>query len=416
MGKLLIAASLIIIDEISMLQGCLLHSIDELLRKLTNSTSLFGGKCIIVTGDFKQVCPVIPGANKEQLIAMSSVSTSLWPHFTPYSLTQQFRISNNDHIQWVTKLGYGIDVQDNIHDGPWHVSFPPWIQCCGLEREEIFKVIDTTFGPIYGDPIAMASNQIICFTHEIANEHNEYLADHACTQMHSLKITLTAINTAVKVSSDIASAMATPEFIDSVDLHNLPPTKLVLFEGCIVALHRNIDVTRGLTNGAKLIVKKINLYMLRVQIISNGLIADLPCMKLSGKASNGIEFERLQFPIKLAYAITSNRSQGQTYSKKVIIDCRSPSFAHGQLYIACTRTTESNNTSVIGAPNSQTIAVTYQDLIARSHDKYPQNVQQHLIREDSAVFSISSAESEQALHPPEQDDYSDDSSTENLDD
>jgi hypothetical protein len=138
-------------------------------------------------------------------------------------------------------------------------------------------------------------------------------------------------------------------------------------------------------------------------------------MKLSGKASNGIEFEQLQFSVKLAYAITSNRSQGQMCSNKVFVNYSSPSFAHGQLYVACTRATDSTNISVIGAANSQMVAVTYQELITRSHDQYPGNIQGSMTQVDSAFFSIASAESEQHPRPPDDDDYSDDSSTELLD-
>jgi len=139
-------------------------------------------------------------------------------------------------------------------------------------------------------------------------------------------------------------------------------------------------------------------------------------MKLTGKASNGIEFERVQFPVKLAYAITSNRSQGQTFSNKVIIDCRSPSFAHGQLYVACTRATDPNNIIVIGAETRQAIAVTYQELIIRSHDEYQPNLQTPIITVDSAHFSVLPEEIEHPLRPPEFDDYSDDSSIQTLDD
>jgi ATP-dependent DNA helicase PIF1 len=253
----------------------------------------------------------------------------------------------------------------------------------------------------------MAANQIICFTHETANQHNEYLADRSATTMNSPIRTLKAINSAVKVTSDIASAMATPEFIDAVDLHSLPPTHLKLFEGCIVALHRNIDVTRGLTNGAKLIVLKIGIYIIRVRVVSNGKVADIPRLKLSAKASNGIEFERLQFPVKLAYAITSNRSQGQTFTNKVIIDCRSPSFAHGQLYVACTRATDPNNIIVIGAPAQQAIAVTYQELIVRSYDVYQNAVQNTIVRATSPALSLPPEDEIQPPHPPDIDDYSD---------
>lgn len=49
-------------------------------------------------------------------------------------------------------------------------------------------------------------------------------------------------------------------------------------------------------------------------------------------------FKRRQFPIKLAFAMTINKSQGQSV-KHVGIDLRIPVFSHGQLYVALSRTT-----------------------------------------------------------------------------
>ena len=45
---------------------------------------------------------------------------------------------------------------------------------------------------------------------------------------------------------------------------------------------------------------------------------------------------RRQFPVKPAFATTVNKSQGQTL-KYVGIRLRTPTFTHGQLYVACFR-------------------------------------------------------------------------------
>jgi ATP-dependent exoDNAse (exonuclease V) alpha subunit len=47
---------------------------------------------------------------------------------------------------------------------------------------------------------------------------------------------------------------------------------------------------------------------------------------------------RLQFPVKLAFALTINKSQGQSLDI-VGIDLSSDVFGHGQLYVALSRTT-----------------------------------------------------------------------------
>lgn len=47
-------------------------------------------------------------------------------------------------------------------------------------------------------------------------------------------------------------------------------------------------------------------------------------------------FKRRQFPIKLAFAMTINKAQGQTFSN-IAIDLRKDVFTHGQLYVAISR-------------------------------------------------------------------------------
>ena len=48
------------------------------------------------------------------------------------------------------------------------------------------------------------------------------------------------------------------------------------------------------------------------------------------------EFKRLQFPIRLAFAMTINKSQGQSL-KVCGLNLEHSCFSHGQLYVACSR-------------------------------------------------------------------------------
>ena len=58
---------------------------------------------------------------------------------------------------------------------------------------------------------------------------------------------------------------------------------------------------------------------------------------------------RMQFPLRLAYAVTINKSQGQSYDWVLVvltIQC----FAHGQAYVALSRSRYCDQTAIYGCP------------------------------------------------------------------
>ena len=64
----------------------------------------------------------------------------------------------------------------------------------------------------------------------------------------------------------------------------------------------------------------------------------IPRMPLIPSDTNlPFEFQRIQFPIRPAFAITFNKSQGQTLDFVSIWLGESHVFTHGQLYVALSR-------------------------------------------------------------------------------
>ena len=61
---------------------------------------------------------------------------------------------------------------------------------------------------------------------------------------------------------------------------------------------------------------------------------------------NAFKFTRKQFPVKLCFSMTINKSQGQSV-KHVGLDFRTPVFTHGQFYVAMSRVTSVLNIKVI---------------------------------------------------------------------
>ena len=72
---------------------------------------------------------------------------------------------------------------------------------------------------------------------------------------------------------------------------------------------------------------------------------------------------RRQFPVRLAYALTINKSQGQTF-ERVGIYIQRPIFAHGQLYVALSRCVSRENIKICITKEKKIRNIVYKEIIS----------------------------------------------------
>ena len=164
------------------------------------------------------------------------------------------------------------------------------------------------------------------------------------------------------------------DFLHTLTPNGLPPHILTLKPNCPIMLLRNIDPPEGLSNGTRLICRNLDENVIDAEIAvgqHQGKIMFLPRIPLQPSEADKypIAFQRKQFPVRLCFAMTINKAQGQTLDF-VGLYLPNPVFSHGQLYVALSRATNAESIKILVKPTNDdestydcTANIVYQELL-----------------------------------------------------
>jgi ATP-dependent DNA helicase PIF1 len=347
LAELIEAASLIIWDEAFMTHRNAFEALDRSLRdllSLKSTTIPFGGKVIVLGGDPKQILPVIEGGNRAQIINAAITNSPLWNSVTILHLTQNMRLHStdltdsektkladfsawilnigNDNIPAIQKLG---EMEPTRRQIPSEFLLLP-------QEDHISALIATVYLEItenYNDPTYLQQRAALTPTNEIADLINEHVVD-LIPGTHKKYLSCDWIASQSNAGGTL-DLLYPVEFLNSINSNNFPQHKQLLKEGVPIILLRNLNQFEGLCNGTRLITALGDM-ILEAQILTGTharkkVLIPRICLALKTN-KNPFVLERRQYPIKICYVLTINKSQGQTLSQ-VGIYLKKPVFTHG---------------------------------------------------------------------------------------
>ena len=287
------------------------------------------------------------------MVDSAFISSPLWQHVNRFRLTKSQRDKKDpQYAAFVQNIGEDKITPVTMAHGQ---TLIPLNNHSNANSHEHFQLQSTTdfdelinfvYPDITEDARLWNDRAILATTNATIDKFNESISSRRPGQ----SVSFFSSDSLLSDESNPNTAFAAPEHLHHLHVSGVPPHELKLQSNTLAMLVRNLNFSSGLVNGQKCVLHAIspNSRVIQAELLTEEEphpIVFIPRINFTATVGKrGISFSRIQFPLRTAYAMTINKSQGQTLSR-IGLDLRSSAFAHGQLYVALSRA--QNKTSIM---------------------------------------------------------------------
>nr|XP_043615630.1 uncharacterized protein LOC122587509 [Erigeron canadensis] len=250
-------SKLIIWDEAPMAKRTTIEALNDLLQDLMDSKEIFGGKVVVLGGDFRQTLPIVRTGTKAETIAACLTNSTLWPSLHILRLEENMRaLLDPSFSKFLLKIGDGTETthDDDLINIPASMLIDKH-----SEDDSLDALIDSVYPNIQSFTNSRALNRAILTTKNIfVDEINDLLIQKfpgEPTEYTSFDETL-----------DLNDQTQYEDYLHSLTPDGMPPHRLLLKPNSPIVLLRNLNPTEGLCNGTRLICKDLRRNVIHAEI------------------------------------------------------------------------------------------------------------------------------------------------------